>query len=1273
MSAREPQSPARQEHPEPTREVSARELELQARIAQLEQEVARLTARPTPPHGEQAGPLKAVSRYRRRQPPGGSDDALVEYQALSEALSQVFPIGVFRLQADGTLSHVDQSLSTMFGLTPDEFVDYGWFSRIHPDDLQEVKEHWNRATLDGETLSLEFRIRMPDGAQKYLLARNFPRRDADGQVIGTLGFVQDLTWQRELKTEADTKGNLSQQIIDSSPDCHKVLDLQGRLMDITPQGRRLVELDDIESVRGTEWATWWPAESQSTVRDAIERARQGERVRFTLSGPTFKGNPRWWDNFLTPITDSLGKPSMLLVVSRDITEQRRQQDEIRELNAELERRVQERTEALADTNARLLRTLGEVNALYNQAPCGYHSVRADGLIDRMNQTELDWLGYQRDEVIGRLKLSDIVEPGDLAEQKLRLADLVAGKSVPPVALRLVGKHGHRREVLISTIGVFDSDGRFVCTNSTVLDVSQQRSAERQRDEQTQLLQRISDVIPVQIALFDEQLICRFANASYARWLRSTPEKVVGLHLSQIARPQDYESSLGRLEAALAGEAQQFEGRRQFPDGHAFYASITYTPYLEDGMLRGLIIQIVDITARKASEDAVSSANQQLQSALDRAQSLYNNAPCGYHSLDANGTYVTINDTELRWLGYQRDEVVGRMGFRDFISDIDREKLATRLHQLIDNTDLPPAEYEMRRKDGTIFHALLSSSAVRDESGRFLESNSTVVDITQRKAAEAALREQQHLLQTVADHMPGLVAYLDVMQRFRFANIEYQQIYGLDPGALIGMHAGEVLPAGVWEEVQPRLVTALQGQPQQFESWRKTIDGRPIFMQSRYIPDLQNGTIQGVFVQAIDITDRKQIEERARHLNDELERKVQERSAELLESEQRFRLMVDNLRDYCIYFMDPAGRITDWTDSAQRMEGYSPSEVLGQHFSMLFDLPGSQDAREQGDQLLRRAASRGQVDRNSWHRRKDASIYWCASVLIALRDETGELLGYAGVNRDMTDAKRLEDLMRNINEELENRVVERTAQLVAANKDLESFSYSVSHDLRSPLRHISSFVSLLEEHLGERLDETGHKYLGTIANSTRHMSQLIDGLLHFSRTGRAAISPSPVDFGLLVEAVVHQIDHGSSQRIVDWVIPSDLPVVQCDAVLMREVWTNLLGNAYKYTRPRERSRIEVGWSVDPAVGYTFFVRDNGVGFDTQYAQKLFGVFQRLHRASEFEGTGIGLALTRRIIERHGGSIWADSQVGTGSTFHFSLPFDGLMASDTGRDTIPSTLD
>jgi len=265
------------------------------------------------------------------------------------------------------------------------------------------------------------------------------------------------------------------------------------------------------------------------------------------------------------------------------------------------------------------------------------------------------------------------------------------------------------------------------------------------------------------------------------------------------------------------------------------------------------------------------------------------------------------------------------------------------------------------------------------------------------------------------------------------------------------------------------------------------------------------------------------------------------------------------------------------------------------------------------------------------------------------------------------------LLRNINDELEQRVVERTEQLVAANRDLESFSYSVSHDLRSPLRHIASFVTLLEEHLGEQVDEVSARYLGTISNSARHMSQLIDGLLAFSRLGRAAINLAPVDLTLLVNTAVSQIEHETTGRAVEWAIASDLPVVHADALLLREVWANLLGNAVKYTRPRDLAKIEITWQMDPVLGYVFSVRDNGVGFDTKYSQKLFGVFQRLHRATEFEGTGIGLALTRRIVERHGGSIWAESQPGRGSVFHFSLPFDGPREAETPNDHPPVSLE
>jgi PAS domain S-box-containing protein len=402
------------------------------------------------------------------------------------------------------------------------------------------------------------------------------------------------------------------------------------------------------------------------------------------------------------------------------------------------------------------------------------------------------------------------------------------------------------------------------------------------------------------------------------------------------------------------------------------------------------------------------------------------------------------------------------------------------------------------------------------------------------------------------------------------------------------------------------------------------------------------------------------------LNTELELRIRERSVELLESEQRFRLMVDNMRDYAAFFLDASGVITDWTDSAQRMDGFSPTEMLGEHFDVLFGAPDSPHAREQAESVLRLASSRGQHEVNGWHQRKDGSRYWAHAMLIALRDDSGELRGFAKITRDMTDAKRLDDLMRNINGELEQRVTERTTQLLAANKDLESFSYSVSHDLRSPLRHVASFVSLLQEHLGDQCDEVSTRYLGTIGNSARHMSQLIDGLLAFSQLGRSAVNIAPVDFALLVDTVVAQLAHDTEGRNIDWVVAPDLPVVQGDALLLREVWANLLGNAYKYTRPCERARIEVGWGVDPVKGHTFYVRDNGVGFDTKYSTKLFGVFQRLHRASEFEGTGIGLALTRRIVERHGGAIWAESQLGKGSVFSFSLPFESLHAADFPRE-------
>jgi signal transduction histidine kinase len=250
-----------------------------------------------------------------------------------------------------------------------------------------------------------------------------------------------------------------------------------------------------------------------------------------------------------------------------------------------------------------------------------------------------------------------------------------------------------------------------------------------------------------------------------------------------------------------------------------------------------------------------------------------------------------------------------------------------------------------------------------------------------------------------------------------------------------------------------------------------------------------------------------------------------------------------------------------------------------------------------------------------------------------------------------------------------KVQESNRQLEAANKELEAFSYSVSHDLRAPLRHIDGFAGLLAKNATASLDENGRRYLATISAAAKRMGRLIDDLLSFSRTGRSELNHTLVDQDALVAAVLREGRFERGERPIEWNI-APLQPVRADAAMLRQVWSNLLENAVKYSGKAEHSRVEIGATADAKTGdHVFYVRDNGVGFDMQYVDKLFGVFQRLHSVSEFEGTGIGLANVRRIIARHGGRTWAEGALGKGATFYFSLP-KARIAGDRNDTTVPA---
>ena len=382
---------------------------------------------------------------------------------------------------------------------------------------------------------------------------------------------------------------------------------------------------------------------------------------------------------------------------------------------------------------------------------------------------------------------------------------------------------------------------------------------------------------------------------------------------------------------------------------------------------------------------------------------------------------------------------------------------------------------------------------------------------------------------------------------------------------------------------------------------------------------------------------------------QVEFRVQRRKAEqaLLSSEERYRSLVELSPD--ALFVEIEDHVVFINSAGVKLLGAaSPDQLVGAPVS---DIIHPEDWTLAQERLQRvRIEGKPVPFLEQRMRRLDGTIVdveIAAAPLVFAGQQAAQVIAH-----DIRERKRAEEEIRTLNLDLEQRVRERTVELEAANKELEAFSYSVSHDLRAPLRHIEGFVEILTASSGQSLDEESKRHLDTIAESAKQMGRLIDDLLTFSRTARAELTKTKTDLSSLVQSAIRDLSQEARDRDVQWSIGA-LPEVEADHALLRQVLLNLLGNALKYTRTRKQTRIELGNS-DTDTEHIIFVRDNGVGFDMRYAHKLFGVFQRLHRATDFEGTGVGLANIRRIIHRHGGRCWAEAQLNQGATFYFSLP-------------------
>ncbi len=524
---------------------------------------------------------------------------------------------------------------------------------------------------------------------------------------------------------------------------------------------------------------------------------------------------------------------------------------------------------------------------------------------------------------------------------------------------------------------------------------------------------------------------------------------------------------------------------------------------------------------------------------------------------------------------------------------------------------------------------------------WLTAFSLQITDTRRKRAEDSLKESEKKYRNLTENALAGIYISTIKGDVLYVNKALARIFEFESQE-------EMISQGAFARYKDNkdreiLIENLRkyGKVEAFEAEMLTKNGKSINV-------LFNATLDGDVLSgvAIDITQRKRAEEELRKYQEHLEELVEERTAQLKESEERFRSVVESATD-AIVSTDNEGNIISWNSAAEGIFGYTADEIIGKPITLL--MPEQfVGAHEKG---MKRTATTGESEVigkavECTGLKKDGKKFPIELSISTWK--AGEKDYFAGIIRDITERKRAEEEIKKLNEDLTGQIME----LEAVNKELEAFSYSVSHDLRAPLRAIDGFSRILLEEYTGVLDEEGKRLFHIIRSNTQKMGQLIDDLLTVSRIGRKALQESDVDMTALARSVMDELRSAEPHRTVAITI-YDLPPAYGDSMLLRQVFTNLISNALKFTRPCAQPAVEISGYPQGSENI-YYVKDNGVGFDMQYAGKLFGVFQRLHREEEFEGTGVGLAIVQRIIHRHRGQVWAEGAINQGATFYFSLP-------------------
>jgi PAS domain S-box-containing protein len=908
---------------------------------------------------------------------------------------------------------------------------------------------------------------------------------------------------------------------------------------------------------------------------------------------------------VTTVRDDHGEILYNVINVQDITERKRAEEALRES----ERRYRNLFE-----NASL--------AIFRSAP--------DGKFTAVNPEFVRMFGFQSPE-----EVMTTVNSANLFADPERRAEIVRLRAENP-DLKIFENAYRRKDGgtfvgQLTVMAAVNTDGELQYFEGFIEDITERKRTEaalRASEEKYRLLFQDN---PIPMWVYDRDSLAFLAVNDFAvDHYGYSREEFLGMTLRDIRPVEDVPYLYQVLQRDSGSLRKVHVVRHRRKDGSLIYVEITGHQLEFEGR-PAMLILAQDITERERAEAA-------LRESEEKFAKVFKSAPVLISITDfADGIYIDVNDEALRVAGFSRAEVIGHKSVE--LGWITPENRARLVEEIQSQGQIAGLEMDFRAKDGHTISGLVKGERV-SISGRDCLLTVTV-DITERRRAEEALRlSEAHYRQAImaAGAVPYYRDYQGDKETYTFMGEGILQLTGysateITPAIFDQLEQGSIMRGSLAHLASDE--AGLLSDAGEIQHWMcdyrlLTRDG-----QTRWVTDSavqvrdENNRRIGVIGILQDITERKQAEDSIRE-SESLYRRMNENSPLGMHF---YKL---NANDQLIFI--------GYNAAANQLLGVDHAQFIGKTIETAFPPL----AQTEVPQRYRDAAAKGILWSTEQIAYEDKQIRGAFEVR-AFQTVPGNMVA---VFADITTRKQAEEELKKYREHLEELVQERTAQLEAANKELEAFSYSVSHDLRTPLRAVVGFSRILQDEYAAGLPPAASQLLDLVNTGAHQMGRLIDDLLKFSRLGRHALKKQPIYPADLVRNALQTLSHEQVGRQVEISI-GQLPACQGDPGLLLEVWLNLLSNALKYTRPREKARIEVGSQMAESGETVYYVRDNGVGFNMQYADKLFGVFQRLHSSEEFEGTGVGLALTQRIVTRHGGRIWAESELGQGATFYFTI--------------------